>query len=272
MTSGNAELADDLNTSTGSGEDIGGPNIRGNTDFDVTILRVDLDVPAVANCLTIDFRFLSEEFPEFVGGTVNDAFVAELDPDEPWTTVDSDIVAPDNFAFDAAGNVISVNTASMSADESVGTTYDGATPSLSASTPIDEPGEHQLYLSIFDQGDHILDSAVFVDALVLGTTGPGGCEPGATAVSMDKSVDDSTVGPGDEVTYTIEITNVGTTDAVLSTITDTLPSGFTYVPGSTTGITTSDPDGNGTWEGPVHCPGGQCGRPQLLCDGVGNAR
>ncbi len=105
------------------------------------------------------------------------------------------------------------------------------------------PGAHTLYLSIFDQGDHVLDSAVFVDALVLGTTGDGGCQPGATAVSMDKVVDDSTVGPGDEVTYTITITNVGTADAVLSTITDTLPDGFAYVPGSTTGITTADPDG-----------------------------
>ena len=93
----------------------------GNTDYDVTILRIDLDVPAPANCLTIDFRFLSEEFPEYVGGSVNDAFVAELD-DSTWTTDNfSEIIAPNNFAFDAEGNVISVNTAGMSAVESVGT-------------------------------------------------------------------------------------------------------------------------------------------------------
>ena len=155
MTSGDANLADDPNDSTGSGADDGGPNVRGNTDFDVTILKIDLDVPAPANCLTIDFLFLSEEFPEFVGGSVNDAFVAELD-NSTWTTDFSAIVAPNNFAFDATGNVISVNTASMSVGEAAGTTYDGATPLLSASTPV-APGTHQLYLSIFDQGDHILD-------------------------------------------------------------------------------------------------------------------
>ena len=69
--------------------------------------------------------------------------------------------------------MISVNTASMSADEAVGTTYDGATPLALGLDADRRPGAHSLYLSIFDQGDHILDSAVFVDALVLGTTGPG---------------------------------------------------------------------------------------------------
>ena len=256
LTSGDANLADDPNASGSSGASDGGSNVRGNTDFDVTILRIDLDVPAAANCLTIDFRFLSEEFPEYVGGSVNDAFIAELDVSD-WTTVDSAIDAPHNFAFDADGNVISVNTASMSAPEAAGTTYDGATPLLSASTPVDA-GAHSLYLSIFDQGDSAYDSAVFVDALVLGTTGPGGCEPGATVVSMDKDVDDSSVQPGDNVTYTITVTNEGGDDAVLSSITDTLPDGFTYVSGSTSGITADEPTVTGqdlTWDGPFTVPG-----------------
>ena len=36
-------------------------------------------MPHGQSCLTVDLRFLSEEFAEFVGGHVNDAFVAELD-------------------------------------------------------------------------------------------------------------------------------------------------------------------------------------------------
>ena len=71
--------------------------------MDVTVLGIDLDVPAGTNCLTIDFRFLSEEFPEFVGSGVNDAFVAELDK-TTWTASGSEVIAPDNFAFDSAGN------------------------------------------------------------------------------------------------------------------------------------------------------------------------
>ena len=47
-----------------------------------------------------------------------------------------------------------------------GTTYDGATRVLRASTPI-TPGRHRLYLSIFDQGDRIYDSAVFIDKLII---------------------------------------------------------------------------------------------------------
>ena len=70
-----------------------------------------------------------------------------------------------------AHNEISINAAgaaSMSEGEAAGTTYDGATPLLSASTPITS-GAHSLYLSIFDQGDHIYDSAIFLDRLRLGT-------------------------------------------------------------------------------------------------------
>jgi hypothetical protein len=45
-----------------------------------------------------------------------------------------------------------------------GTTFDGATRLLRASTPI-TPGHHRLYLSIFDQGDRSYDSSVFLDNL-----------------------------------------------------------------------------------------------------------
>jgi hypothetical protein len=180
LTTGNANLADDANTAGNSGTDDGGGNVRGDTDFDVTVMKVDLNVPVDANCVTVEFRFLSEEFPEFVGTEFNDAFIAELDTTS-WTTSGSDITAPDNFAFDPAGNVISINAAgvtSFDADESEGTTYDGATPILAASTPITS-GAHSLYLSIFDQGDHIYDSAVFIDNLTLSEAAPGACIPGA---------------------------------------------------------------------------------------------
>ena len=42
MTTGDASLAPTANTSGSTGRDVGGPNVRGDTDFDVTILRIDL--------------------------------------------------------------------------------------------------------------------------------------------------------------------------------------------------------------------------------------
>jgi hypothetical protein len=159
----------------------GTAHVRGNTDYDVTVLRIALNVPSDANCLSISFRFFSEEFPEFVGKQYNDAFIAELDTSD-WTTSGSAITAPQNFAFDQNNNVISINAvgpAAVSAAAAAGTVYDAATPLLSASKPI-TAGAHTLFLSLFDQGDAQYDSAVFVDNLVLGTAAAGSCVPGAT--------------------------------------------------------------------------------------------
>jgi uncharacterized repeat protein (TIGR01451 family) len=258
LTTGDAALADDPNSSPNSGANLNGPNVRGNTDFDVTVLKIDLDVPADRNCLTFDFRFLSDEFPEFVGSSFNDAFIAELD-DSTWSTSGSAITAPNNFAFDPNGQVISINSSgstSMTPGEAIGTTYDGATPLLSASTPI-TAGAHSLYLSIFDQGDRILDSAVFLDNLVLGTTAAGGCQPGATALSAAKMADHGSTAAGGSNGYTIKISNPSNSAVTVDSIFDVLPAGFTYVNGSTTGVTTSEPVIQGqtlTWAGPINVP------------------
>lgn len=138
----------------------------------------------------MDFRFLSEEYPEYVGSNFNDAFIAELD-DSTWTTSGSEIIAPNNFAYDPTGSPITVNSAgatSMSKAEAAGTTFDGATPLLTAATPL-TPGPHSLYLSIFDQGDRAWDSAVIVDNLRMGSVGnvATGCRPGAEIVEDNTS-------------------------------------------------------------------------------------
>jgi hypothetical protein len=187
LTTGDATLADDANGSGSDGVDLLGDNgdiIRGDNDFDVSVLKVDLNVPASTNCMTVDFRFLSEEFPEFVGDTVNDAFVAELDTSD-WTTdaTTAVVTAPHNFAFDPNHNPITINAAgvtSMTAAYADGTTYDGATPLLQASTPV-TPGAHSLFLSIFDQGDGIYDSAVFLDNVRFRNLAAESCVAGTSA-------------------------------------------------------------------------------------------
>jgi hypothetical protein len=181
LATGNVLFADDRDSSGRSGSNAGGPTIRGSRD--VTIFRVNLRVPRAANCLSIRFRFLSEEFPEFVGEEFNDGFIAELD-ETTWdtNTLGSPVIDADrNFATDSAGNVISVNStdpASVARGNARGTTYDAATRILRASTPI-TAGRHRLYLSIFDQGDRQYDSAVFLDRLTL--TQEAGCQTGVVA-------------------------------------------------------------------------------------------
>ncbi len=163
LTTGNANFADDPNSnvpdSAGSLDDKsannGGGPVRGDSDRDVSVLKVGLNVPSGANCLSVDFQSLSEEYAEYVGQIYNDAFIAELD-NSTWTTSGSTISTPDNFAFDPSGDAISVNSsgvANMTAANAAGTTYNGATQLLAAKTPI-TPGAHSLYLSIFDQGSN----------------------------------------------------------------------------------------------------------------------
>lgn len=187
LSTGDATAASNPNTNvpdSPSGNDDqsvddGGGNIRGNGDFDVTILRLDLNVPAGANCLSFDFRFLTEEFKEFVGQEWNDAFIAELDTSD-WTTSGPVISAPHDFAVDQSHDVISVNAAraaNVSAAQAAGTTYDGATPLLHASAPV-TPGAHALYVSIFDAGDAVIDSSAFVDNLIAVKTATGACGSG----------------------------------------------------------------------------------------------
>ncbi len=183
LGNGDVRSADNRNTSGDTSDSAGGPSIRGARD--VTIFRINLRVPSGANCLRFRFKFLTEEFPEFVNQQYNDAFIAELDR-TTWNTNtigSPQISAPDNFAHDLKGNLISVNgvgDTSVSAFYSRGTTYDGATRRLRASTPI-TPGRHRLYLSIFDQGDRQYDSAVFIDRLGVDRSSAGGCRTGAVS-------------------------------------------------------------------------------------------
>ena len=181
LSTGNVAAADSANnagnTSTSNG---GGPGPHGASVYDMVQIKVDFNAPKGANCVGIDFRFLSEEFPEFVGSRFNDGFIAELDSSD-FNVAATGITAPHNFAFDSSGHVISVNTTGFSAANAAGTTYDGGTPLLHASTPI-QPGPHSIYLSVFDQSDPTFDSAVILDN-VHAFTAAGGCQVGATDVA-----------------------------------------------------------------------------------------
>lgn len=257
---------------------LNGSTVRGDSDLDVTILKVDLAVPQGSNCLTFDFRFLSEEFPRYVGSSYNDAFIAELDT-STWTTSGSVITAPDNFAFDSDGNVVSINSTGlggMTPEAGAGTPFDGglgggsnedgaATTLLTASTTV-TPGAHSVYFSIFDQGDQALDSAVFLDNLIVGfTPNPEvDCAPGAEIVTHDLDLEPNTgsapVGTEHTVTGTL-------TDDAGDPVADTTIEFAVSGTHSTTGSATTNAAGQATFAYTGTSAGGDtisgCARPEV---------
>jgi len=198
LTSGNVDVA--IPPSDGGGE--GQDNTSGSRGaFDVSIYKVELQVPAGANCLEFDYTFGSDEYPEFVGSAFNDGFLAQLDQNAWHVDPGSAIIATDNFAKLGDGSYISVNGPVFAAGATVydpvasNTGYDGMSVVLTATSPV-TPGAHSIYLSIFDAGDGILDSAAFVDKLRVSN------KPACTAGSNQppNAVDDSANSPtGDPV-------------------------------------------------------------------------
>ena len=76
---------------------------------------------------------------------------------------------------------------------------------------------------------------------------------GVTPLTTAKTASLPSVAAGGADTYTITVSNPNIIAATLASISDTLPAGFSYTSGSTTGATTTDPTVVGqvlTWNGP----------------------
>lgn len=168
LSTGDATALDDPNDENDLSHNNGPRSrvVRGTRD--TVILKVNVNVPRGANCLTVTFRFLSEEFDEFVDTEFNDGFLAEIGP-STWLSKRGDpaIKSPNNFAFDREKKRISVNRVgdfSVTAGRAKGTTYDAGTRRLQARTPV-KPGVRAVHFSIFDQGDRQYDSSILLDAM-----------------------------------------------------------------------------------------------------------
>lgn len=170
LSSGFADVAFDPDNSTSTSGQLGGLGGPGNAT-DMVQMELELNVPEGATQVSFDFKFLSEEFPEYVGSQFNDGFVVEMGS-STFTVDGSNLKAEDNLAFDENGNPITVNTAfDLSEGEATGTTYDGATPTLTTTVPLPTGKDKvTLIFSIFDVSDRIYDSTVFLDDLQFGVS------------------------------------------------------------------------------------------------------
>lgn len=80
---------------------------------------------------------------------------------------------------------------------------------------------------------------------------------GNVPLSTTKTADAAQSAPGAANGYTIKVSNPNSAAVTLDAITDTLPAGFAYTAGSSTGATTADPTVNGQtlrWSGPFTVP------------------
>jgi hypothetical protein len=136
---------------------------------DYSEVTFQLKVPANANAFSFDFTFMSAEFPEYVCTSFDDTFLAVLESQ----------AFSGNVSFDSLGNRVSINVgffdvcdptldAACTGDaDLVGTGYEGleggGTGWLTTTAPVVPNEKITLSLSVFDEGDHILDSAVILD-------------------------------------------------------------------------------------------------------------
>jgi hypothetical protein len=154
--------------------------------YDYTEWKLALKVPTNAHAFSFEFNFMSAEYPEYVGTQFNDKFFAILDSKS----------FKGNISFDSKGNCISINNAlfnvcsgcALGAASLSGTGYDGGigggTGWLTTTAPV-TPGETiTLRFMIFDEGDHIYDSAVLLDHFRWQATalkgGPSTVRPGGS--------------------------------------------------------------------------------------------
>jgi hypothetical protein len=123
----------------------------GGDAYDITTLSFTLRAPEWANSLSFNFRFMSEEYPEYVGEEYNDFFSCLIDGE--------------NIVFDTDGNIINVNNNFFDPSISTeGTGFNAATILLKAKVAIDGGSIFDLEFIVGDVGDDVLDSAVFLDS------------------------------------------------------------------------------------------------------------
>lgn len=229
ISNGETNYANDPNS--GGSLSTGLLGLNTNRDEDLAGFTITFAVPAGTGqpCVTMDVKWLSEEFPEYIASTYNDFATARINNTLPPSVSDNDKpVAEGNFLRDPNHAALDIqnnyDVRSENADGTVGagpTTYDGGTPKLLARSPVFPNNATQFTLSFYvaDVGDSIYDSTLFVDNIrvtresggcPLGTIGPTRITAQVEAVTGTRGRVNGIVAPahdGDEVKLTLQKKN-----------------------------------------------------------------
>jgi Putative metal-binding motif len=156
------------------------PKAKDKKANDYLALTLQILVPTNAQSFDFDFHFFSTEYPEYVGTEYNDTFWVELNSQKFKGNISFDkknvpirinnaffsICDPSPKAPNMCSKPASLLTGTGYAKDCSTAAYEatgGSTDWLHTTSPV-EPGETiTLTFSIFDKGDHILDSAVLID-------------------------------------------------------------------------------------------------------------
>lgn len=227
--------------------------LSGFTTFDAAVLEFDF-VPD-ASPVRFEYVFSSDEYNEFVNTEFNDVFAFFVNGAN-CATVDTDPVSINTinngnpFGTDPRSHPeLYVNNDLDDGGGALDTEMDGLTTVLTCEAAVNVGVTNHMKLAIADASDDILDSNVFLQAGSLTTADP---------LTTAKAADSPSTPAGGGNGYTIAVSNPNATAITLNTITDTLPDGFTYQAGSTSGATTADPSIAAqvlTWTGPFTVPG-----------------
>ncbi len=137
-----------------------------NGCYDVAALRIDFSLEE-DTAIKFDFLFGSVEYPYWTS-QFTDAFLVFLDGTDPENQI----------TFDANGDAVQVGSsfAGLETTEDQNSAFSnphGLIHHLTTTTEVLSSGEHTLIFEVGDVNDHILDSAVFICNLRVGSGDPG---------------------------------------------------------------------------------------------------
>lgn len=229
-----------------------GPRYPGPSGpFDYAKLVLDLKVPVGMHNVSFDLQFFSMEYPDYVGTIYNDKVnVTVISPSKGTRYYQFDVNSGDfvmrsrdipGTGFDlfavrwSSSQNKWVPTSPSGIDYVTTTPYwsddAGASALITRVFPVSPNETITLIFQIWDAGDNQFDSAVFIDNIRFSGFG----YPDIKAVKTWYDVNGGNLEPGDEIKYSITISNIGNVsmpDNPGYEFEDPIPANTTFVPGS----------------------------------------